>query len=47
MTTGLLVALLAQSDPPSTDGSDTAVFVISVLVVTIVIAVVVARRARS
>lgn len=41
-----LVALLAQSDPTETTGSNVAVLVIGVLIVTAVIGTVVARRSK-
>lgn len=41
-----LAAVLAQSSAPDTSGSDPAVLIIGVLLVTIVIAVVVARRSK-
>ncbi|MCU1370069.1 MAG: hypothetical protein JWO77_1263 [Ilumatobacteraceae bacterium] len=41
-----LISLLAQSTPPDTSGSDPVVLVVGVLLVTGIIAFVVARRAK-
>ena len=42
----LAVALLAQSSAPDTSGSDSAVLIIGVILVTAIIAIVVARRSK-
>ncbi len=42
-----LALVLGQSEPPAAEGSNPAVIVVGVLVITAIIAFVVARRSRS